>query len=52
MDSLKEKTKHFDDIDKEFDERERKEYDEIVRNKDNPERLKELEKSLDERLAK
>ena len=52
MDALKEKTKHFDKLEEEFEERDRKEYDEIVKNKDNPERLEELEKKLDERIAK
>ena len=52
MDSIKEKTKHFKDIDAELDEKDRREYDEIVRSKDNPEKLAELEKKLDERIAK
>ena len=52
MDALKEKTKHFDKIEEEFEERDRKEYDEIVKSGHNPERLDELEKRLDARIAR
>ena len=41
------KTKHFDDIEKEFDEKDEKMIAEIKKNKDNFERLDEIEKELE-----
>ena len=52
LEAFADKTKHFDDIEKDFDEKDEKMVAEIKKNKDNFERLDEIEKELDERLAK